>query len=230
MSAPGPRSHALLRIVAAVAVTLVAGALVVAMLGVPSPTTRLALAVDARMGHSGVNHPVTAVLLNFRAYDTLLEIAVLLIAVIGALALHQAGGDEATPPAAVAQPVLGGLLHLLVPLMVLLAAYLLWAGAHGPGGAFQAGAALAAVGVLLRLAGRWTPMLPPPALARAGLLVGFAVFLAVAIGAALAGGALLEYPRVWAGVLILLVETALAVSIGMMLVGFFIGAPTPQRR
>ena len=32
---------------------------------------------------SGVSHPVTAVLLNFRGYDTLLELVVLLIALAG---------------------------------------------------------------------------------------------------------------------------------------------------
>ena len=37
----------------------------------------------AAIPDSGVSHPVTAVLLNFRAYDTLLELAVVLSAVLG---------------------------------------------------------------------------------------------------------------------------------------------------
>lgn len=211
------------------AVTLLAAALAFAMFELPAPPVRLAAAVQAQLGASGVSHAVTAVLLDFRAYGTLLEVAVLLLAALGVLALHRASGDTAAPPDLAAPPVLAGLLHLLVPLMVVLAGYLLWAGAHGPGGAFQAGAVLAATGVLLRLAGRWTPLLPPRAPARAGLLVGLLVFLAVAAGTSLAGGALLEYPRAWAGVLILGVETALTVSIGLMLFGFFIGAPAPRR-
>ena len=40
-----------------------------------------AQAVAANLATSGVSNPVTAVLLNFRAYDTLLELAVLLTAV-----------------------------------------------------------------------------------------------------------------------------------------------------
>jgi multisubunit Na+/H+ antiporter MnhB subunit len=46
------------------------------------------------MPESGVDHPVTAVLLNFRSYDTLLEIAVLLLAVVVALALREAQPDR----------------------------------------------------------------------------------------------------------------------------------------
>ncbi len=40
------------------------------------------------MDRSGVTHPVTAVLLNFRGYDTLLEVAVLLIALVGTWSLR----------------------------------------------------------------------------------------------------------------------------------------------
>jgi len=230
VTAPALRTSALLRIVTRVAVTLLAVALATAMLDLPSPTTSLAQIVQQHLGDSGVRHPVTAVLLNFRAYDTLLEIAVLLLAVLGGLALRLAAGDSPMPAAASASPVLAGLVHLLVPLIVLLAGYLLWAGAHRPGGAFQAGAVLAAAGVLLRLAGRWTPLLPPSALARGGLLIGFIVFLTVALSALLTGGVLLEYPRTWASELILLIEAVLSVSIGLMLLSLFSGATAPGRR
>lgn len=51
---------------------------------------RLAQEVTANLAESGVSNPVTAVLLNFRAYDTLLELAVLLAAALGILALGPA--------------------------------------------------------------------------------------------------------------------------------------------
>ncbi len=229
MSATAAGISGLLRVVTLVAVTSFAAVLAWAMLDLPLPQARLADLVDAQLAVSGVRHPVTAVLLNFRAYDTLLEVAVLLLAGLGVLALQRAAGDAVTPPDVTAGPLLGGLLHLLVPLLLMLAGYLLWAGANGPGGAFQAGAVLAATGVLLRLAGRWTPLLPPQAPARAGLIVGLVVFLAVAAGARLAGGAMLEYPRAWAGVLILGVEAALTVSIALVLFGFFAAAPAHRR-
>ncbi|MDP1691015.1 MAG: MnhB domain-containing protein [Burkholderiaceae bacterium] len=230
MTAPEIRSPALLRIMALVAVTLLAAALGAAMLELPSPTTQLAETVQQHLDQSGVRHPVTAVLLNFRGYDTLLEIAVLLVAVLGVLVPHLVPGDAATPTEASASPILAGLVHLLVPAMAVLAGYLLWAGSHRPGGAFQAGAVLAAAGVLLRLAGRWTFPLPPRPLARAGLLIGFAVFLTVALSALLTGGVLLELPRAWAGELILLIEATLSVSIGLMLLSLFSGAPAAGQR
>ena len=50
----------------------------------------------------------------------------------------------------------------LVPLLLVTAGYLLWAGAQQPGGAFQAGALLASASVLLRLSGRPGAGLPGP--------------------------------------------------------------------
>ena len=108
-----------------------------------APRDSLPQAIDANLADSGVSNPVTAVLLNFRAYDTLLELAVLLTAVLGILAL-----GKARPGYQPVGPVFDGLARWLVPVLILMAAYLLWAGAHAPGGAFQAGATLAAAGVL----------------------------------------------------------------------------------
>ncbi|MFN2337821.1 MAG: hypothetical protein ABR544_02485, partial [Gammaproteobacteria bacterium] len=68
-----------------------AGVLVWTLLGLPGEVglksdlqgERISLPelVQEHLGTSGVSHPVTAVLLNFRAHDTLLEIGVLLLAV-----------------------------------------------------------------------------------------------------------------------------------------------------
>ncbi len=169
---------------------------------------------------------MTAVLLNFRAYDTLLEVAVLLIALLGVLAVRLAAADTGADVSTPAGSVLRGLVHLIVPLMLLVAGYLLWAGAHQPGGAFQAAAVLAAAGVLLRLSGRLPPLLPPGFWFRSGQAAGFTVFLCVA-AVALSAGALLEYPRAAAGGLIVLIESILTVSIGLILVSLFVGAPAP---
>ena len=119
------------------------------------PQDMLPRAISGNLAASGVSNPVTAVLLNFRAYDTLLELAVLLTAVLGIFALGQA-----TPGYQPAGPIFDGLVRWLVPVLILTAGYLLWVGAHAPGGAFQAGATLAAAGVVLRLAGRSRTGLP----------------------------------------------------------------------
>lgn len=190
----------------------------------PRPSTRVPSLVAGHLESSGITHAVTAVLLNFRGYDTLLEVGVLLLAVLGVLALRQgaADSDHSPIPAGV---VLRAFAGLLVPLMVLVAGYLLWTGEHRAGGAFQAGAVLAAAGVLLRLAGRLPVLLPPRFWLRAGLLAGFALFLVIALGAVIGGHALLEYPAGLAGMLIVLIESVLTVSIGLILVILFVGAP-----
>ena len=115
--------------------------LIVAMLARLPGGVELRDAVAGQMAASGVRHPVTAVLLNFRGYDTLLEIAVLLLALIVILA---AGIDTSSDRARAANPVLQTMARLVAPVMVVVAVYLLWAGAFRPGGAFQAGAVLAA--------------------------------------------------------------------------------------
>jgi multisubunit Na+/H+ antiporter MnhB subunit len=114
--------------------------------------------------------------------------------------------------------------RLLAPVLILVAAYLLWAGAHAPGGAFQAGSLLGAAGVLLLLAG-WRPPAGPRA--RPWQLVVVAgpwVFVGLAAFSLLIGGRLLEYPPAQAGVLILALETAATVSIGVTLTALFLGA------
>ena len=64
----------------AVLVLLFAGAIGWAILSLPTEWNGLGDRVADRLDESGVRNPVTAVLLNFRGYDTLLEIGVLLLA------------------------------------------------------------------------------------------------------------------------------------------------------
>lgn len=179
---------------------------------------RLADRVAEHLPASGVSNPVTAVLLNFRAWDTLLELAVLLAAALGILSL----GPE-RPAYRPAGPVLGGLVHWLVPLLVVTAGYLLWAGAHAPGGAFQAGALLAAAGVLLRLGGRAAAGLPGPTARRWLLASGIGAFLSVGLTVTAGGLAFLQYPEGWAGALILLIESAAMLAIAATLVVAYLG-------
>ena len=217
------------RLLSVVVIGLCAGlavALAGVMLDLPPAAVRLPGQVADAMGISGVDHPVTAVLLNFRGYDTLLEVAVLLLALLGMLA---SGATPDRPTALRPDPMLEGLARLLAPFMVLTAGYLLWAGAFRPGGAFQAGAVLAAAGVLLRLAGPMTSWTHPGRGLRLALAAGFVVFLVVAalglmpIGSA--PGAMLQYPLPWAGSLILAVEAGLTVSLGLILAGLFLAGP-----
>lgn len=193
------------------------------MLQLPAPALRLAAQVDARITDSGVSHPVTAVLLNFRAYDTLLEIAVLLLALLGVLAGTRVERRRPALRQLTGLPYLRTFARLMAPLAVLVAGYVLWAGSHQPGGAFQAGAILAAAGVLLHLARMLPAWATPQRTLRCGLAAGFLIFLTVAALPLLAAsGTLLQYPPGAAGALILLIEASLTVSLGLLLGGLFL--------
>lgn len=183
----------------------------------PAGLTAQALAALPR---SGVSNPVTAALLNYRGYDTLLEIAVLLLAVIGVWSLRAmpVGGPEAR-----GAPVLGALLRLIVPLLLLLGGYLLWIGAFAPGGAFQGGALLGGALVLLLLGGLGGALLGRAGLWRVALSAGLVVFIAIGAASMAVTGALLQYPEGLAGTLILAIESAALVSIGLTLGAMFHG-------
>lgn len=188
--------------------------------------------VQTEMSRSGVSNPVTAVLLNFRGYDTLLEVGVLLIALLGVWSLPSHPGPRGSPVPEAPGPVLAAFARLLVPLMVLVAAYLTWVGAHAPGGAFQGAAVLGAVGVLLLLIQRRSTLHVPVRASRWALRVlagvGFAIFLGVALTGLAAGGRLLEYPPGLTGSLILMIELVLTLSIAVILVALFPGGPQPE--
>lgn len=199
-------------------VTVTAGA----MFGLAPAAIDLRAPVAAHLAQSGVSHPVTAVLLNYRGYDTLLEIAVLLLSLLAILAV--AGTPAAAPSHRthpLVHPVVQTLARLAAPLALVVAVYLLWAGAFRPGGAFQAGAVLAAAAVLMHLAGLLRGWGFPGLRLRLGLSTGFAVFLAVATVLA-TRGALLGYPPDAAGALILLIEAGLTFSLGLILAGLFL--------
>ena len=197
----------------AVIVSLTVGlAIIVTQAGDAAPGLREAAAVA--LPDSGVENPITAVLLNFRSYDTLLEIAVLLLVVIAVMPIN----STVTPiPGNVStSPVLAVLIRLLVPVIVLFSAFLLWVGAYAPGGAFQAGALLAGAGVLLSLAGRRRLMFATSHV-RWVLVGGLGMFLIVGVAVMGSTGTFLEYPGPAAGALILLIETAATITIAATL-------------
>jgi multisubunit Na+/H+ antiporter MnhB subunit len=209
-------------LITSVLAVIVGAALLEAMAG--SDRVRLADEVARQMPDSGVTNPVTAVLLNFRAYDTLLELAVLLAAVLGIQAL-----GPARPAVRPAGPLLAALVRWLVPVLVVTGGYLLWIGAKAPGGAFQAGAVLAAAGVLLRLSGRASGGLPGERAGRWLLVGGIGVFTAVGLAVTVTGRAFLEYPENLAGALILLIEVAATLAIAVTLVlAYLAGRPRSE--
>jgi multisubunit Na+/H+ antiporter MnhB subunit len=215
----------MLTIAVLIAGAVFAATLAGAVMALPDPPVRLAPQVAENLDASGVTHPVTAVLLNFRGYDTLLEIAVLLLALLGILAVSGSERNTRHNIAALPQPLLQSFARIVVPLMVLVSGYLLWAGSHQPGGAFQAAAVLAAAGILLYLA-RLMPAWATPSLSlRTALVGGLVVFLAIAALPLFYGDALLQYPQAWSGGLILAIEAGLTFSLALVLAGQFLWLP-----
>lgn len=192
---------------------LLAAGLGGAVLAMPETAAGLQAVVNARLPESGVESPVTAVLLNFRGYDTLLELSVLSLAVIGIWSL------AVMPERRVGAPglVLEFLVQVLVPFLVLLGAYLLWAGSHAAGGAFQAAAVFAAALVLMLLGGAPLPAGWSGWPLRALLMLGPAVFVLVAAAVMLGGRRFLELPPGHAKYLILVIEAAASLSIAVVL-------------
>lgn len=217
--APQPgRTGVLLKLGVIGAAAALLAVFVQALLALPFGEHSLPARVEAHMGLSGVEHPITAVLLNFRGYDTLLEVGVLLIAFIAMLAVAcTTGGAAPVSP----NPVLRAFASAATPLAILAAGYLLWAGAHQSGGAFQAGAVLAAAAVLLYLAGRLPAWVTPGTLLRAGLAAGFLIFLGAGLVMA-ESGSYLTYPVQSAGTWILAIEAGLTLSLGLTLAGLFL--------
>ena len=117
--------------------------------------------VDLVPRELGAPNVITGILLTYRAFDTLGEVAVLFMVAAGVGLLLGAGGEERdevqagirrslkeTPPTEIVQ---NGA-DILVPLIAIFAAYIVMHGHLGPGGGFQGGAVMASCVLLLLLA------------------------------------------------------------------------------
>lgn len=197
--------------------------LVLAVFELPRSGIGLTEIATRYLDSAGVVHPVTAVLLNYRLYDTWLELGVLLLALMGVSGVRGTHDLRSLPALPADSPVLRRLMGLLGPLTMLVAVHLLWLGDHAPGGAFQAGVVLAAGLVLLRLAGfPSVDRLPRPVLLSC-IAGGFAAILLLAVATSvLTTYHPLEYPLTWAKTLILTLEAAATVSIGVTLAALVI--------
>ena len=177
--------------------------------------------VKENMAVSGVDHPVTAVLLNFRGYDTWLEVGVVLLAL---LAIFAAGGRESFRmyERTMQEPVLDPAIRIFTPVLFLVGGFVLYLGKSEPGGAFQAAVLWGASGILLYLGGWPVMCLLPRRAWTAVMAAGFACFLLLGLAFMGAGGRWFEYPVAHAGLLILAVETLAALSIGATLMAIFV--------
>jgi multisubunit Na+/H+ antiporter MnhB subunit len=226
------RPGVILRLMAAVLSTLVFAGLAALALFPADPAPTLAPAAAVHLPELDVGNAVTAVLLAYRSVDTLLEKIVLLLALVGVWSLAPDrfwGGAPGLQRPARPDGALVLLGRLLPPVGIVVGVYILWVGATAPGGAFQAGAILAAMWLLVMLAGlREAPEIGQRCV-RLILIAGPAVFLAVGLaGFALPGG-FLSYPTHYAKPLIIVIEAVLTLSIAVIL-GLLVAGPPERER
>ncbi|MCS0503205.1 hydrogenase subunit MbhD domain-containing protein [Ancylobacter mangrovi] len=233
VAAAAPRlCSPLLRGLLAIAPTLVAAGVAVIVAGAPDPAPSLAAAAAAHLGALELGNPVTAVLLAYRALDTLLETVVVLLALIGVWSLAGEGewrGAPAAPGGTASRPLVL-LARLLPPVGLVVAVHLLWAGAEAPGGKFQAATLIAAMWLLVLMAGLRAPPKLGGARLRGLIAAGPAVFIAIGLAGFLVPGQFLAYPEGWAKAAIIVIEVALTASLAAMLALIVLGPGTGERR
>lgn len=216
----------IIRLLLIIFLTLIASMVGYAVLSLPESASNLQELVDNNIDISGVSNPVTAVLLNFRVYDTFLEMVVLLVALLGVWSIKEVPIKSMSD---FENPVLHTLVDLLVPFLILVSIYLLWVGAHAPGGAFQAGSVFGAGLVLLMLSGR-QPFLNFNGLAlHFALIISVTMFISISIYSLFATGKLLKYPLSQASSIIFILEGMATVSIGLTLSLLFYGIYTKKK-
>ena len=216
------------RLLAAVLAGSVTAALTLVVLTRPDPAPTLAPQVAEHIASTGLGNAVTAVLLSFRAIDTLLEAVVLVFALVAVWTLtpdHLWGGRPGPRYDLDENGMLAYLARLLPPLGIVVAVYVLWVGADLPGGKFQAGTLLAAMWLLAIMAGlteappisrRWL---------RGALVLGTVAFLVIGFAGVPLAGAFLAYPEGYAKPLIIAIEAASMLSIALTLGLLVLGPP-----
>ena len=216
------------RLGAAIVAGGVTAALAIVVLAPPEPPPTLVPEVAANIAATGVGNPITAVLLAFRAIDTLLEAIVLLFALIGVWSLAPDrvwGGRPGPRYRADPDGILAYLARLLPPIGIIVGIYIFWIGADLPGGKFQGATILAAMWLLAMMAGLADAPPVSRGRLRVALVAGPAVFIAVGAAGVATAGAFLAYPEGLAKPLIKLIEWALLPSLALTLGLIMAGAP-----
>jgi multisubunit Na+/H+ antiporter MnhB subunit len=231
-SAEAERPGAILRLAAAALSGAVAAALAAGVLLLPDPAPTLAPLAAANATATGLGNPVTNVLMAFRAMDTVLEKIVLLLALVGvwSLAANRLWGGRPGPRhRADPHGALAFLARLLPPVGVVVGSYVLWTGADHPGGAFAGGTIVAAMWLLLMMAGLTdTPPVGSRGL-RLVLIAGPGVFFIAGLAGLFFGSAFLAYPVAYAKPLIVGIEIAMMFTIAATLALLMAGAPERGR-
>jgi multisubunit Na+/H+ antiporter MnhB subunit len=212
---------------------LVAGAVGAAILMLPDPAPSLApeAAAAADSAGAGLGNPITAVLMSYRSFDTMLEKIVLILAVIGvwSVGTDKAWGGTPAPfrrPKPYAPMVF--LAQLLAPIGVVIGIHIFWTGANAPGGAFQGGALLAAMWMVTMMARLVEPPRIDAPWLRLALVAGPAIFLIAGLVGEVVAGGFFAYPASLAKPIILFIEAFMLLSITAALPMLVAGPPSER--
>lgn len=212
--------RASVKVVAALGAAGVALAIAMSVLMLPDPPASLARDVAPHLTSVGVGNPITAVLMAFRAVDTLLEAMVVLLALVGVWSLTPDrvwGGRPGPRYNADPHGILAFIARVLPPIGVIIGIYIFWVGADHPGGKFQGATIVAAMWLVALLAGLVDAPPIGRRLLRLCLVLGPAVFIAIGVLGAFIDGAFFAYPEAWSKPLILVIEFALMPSLALTL-------------
>lgn len=178
--------------------------------------------VMAALDETGLGNPITGVLLVFRGFDTMIEMAVLLTAFVGSRVMTDESPLYVATIAGFQLPLVRTLVAVILPLAALIGLHLLWIGSDHPGGAFQAGSVLAGAGVLLLLTGTLLPASKSRASVRLALVAGVAALCLLVLAPLLQGRVAMAY--LGRGSL-LFAEGMMMISIATTLTLLFAGRP-----
>jgi len=134
----------------------VAAGFFIVLSGIPFGNNRMDVAkyyIDNGITETGAVNIVTAVVVNYRALDTLGEVTVLFVASLGLGVLLYAGKDDSGNKQRASLVVRTGS-RILFPLILLFGVYIFVHGHLTPGGGFQGGAVIASAFLLQYLAYR----------------------------------------------------------------------------
>jgi multisubunit Na+/H+ antiporter MnhB subunit len=118
------------------------------------------------------------------------------------------------------------LAQMLAPVGVLIGIHIFWTGADAPGGAFQGGALLAAMWMVVMMAKLSEPPRVDAQWLRLALVAGPAVFLIVGLAGAAVAGSFFAYPPAIAKPIILFIEAFMVLSIAAALPMLVAGPPS----
>lgn len=210
--------------------TLVLGTVVLLL---PDSAPTLAPQAMQNIASTGLGNPVTAVLIAYRAFDTMLEKCVLVVAVVGVWSLASDrywGGAPSAPRAVARDDALTFFAQLLPPLGILIGVRIFWVGADEPGGAFQGGAILAAMWMIIMMARLGEAPAIGERWMRIALAAGPIVFVGVGVLGFAAASGFLAYPVGFAKSVIIFVEIFMTLSIAATLPMLVAGPPIRASR